>query len=86
VGVNAMERLLRNPALDRKAGRTNQTAAGAHRRSVIVSVLESLRATLAQFNLASVLHEVQRWSAQGVSLFAQQLAAALAPPAVPETG
>src|SRR5262249_39681057 len=28
---NAMERLLRNPALDRKAGRTNQTAAGAHR-------------------------------------------------------
>jgi transposase len=83
---NALERLLRHPALDRKAGRTNQTAAGAHRRSVIVSVLESLRENLPQFNLASVLQEVQRWTAQGVSLFAQQLAAALASPAVPETG
>ncbi|TME79783.1 MAG: FAD-dependent oxidoreductase, partial [Chloroflexi bacterium] len=35
---NELERLLRGPALDRKAGRINQTAAGAHRRSVIVSV------------------------------------------------
>lgn len=83
---NSMERQLRQPALDRKAGRTNQTAAGAQRRSVIVSVLESLRANLAQFNLPRVLEEVNRWTAQGISLFAQQLAAALAPPAVPQTG
>jgi len=69
---NAMERLLRNPALDRKAGRTNQTAAGAHRRSVIVSVLESLRANLEAFNLESVLDEVGRWINEGVSLFARQ--------------
>lgn len=33
---NFMGRELRNPALERKAGRTNKTAAGAHRRSVIV--------------------------------------------------
>jgi transposase len=69
---NVRERLLRGPALDRKAGRTNQTAAGAHRRSVIVSVLESLRANLPEFTLASVLAEVNRWLNEGMSLFAQQ--------------
>jgi len=69
---NGMERLLRGPALDRKAGRTNQTAAGARRRSVIVSVLESLRANLEEFTLASVLEEVGRWMSEGVSLFARQ--------------
>ncbi len=84
---NSLERLLRNPALDRKAGRTNQTAAGAHRRSVIVSVLESLRANLAQFTLASVLAEVGRWLQDGMSLFAQQWQELLEQPAaaVPDT-
>lgn len=69
---NLTERLQRGPALDRKAGRTSKTAAGAQRRSVIVSVLESLRANLEQFTLASVLAEVQRWLDEGISLFAQQ--------------
>jgi hypothetical protein len=69
---NQSERLPRGPARDRKAGRTNQTAAGAHRRSVSVSVLESLRANLETFNLASVLEEVGRWMTEGTSLFAQQ--------------
>jgi hypothetical protein len=69
---NATERLQRGPALDRQAGRTSQTAAGAHRRSVIVSVLESLRANLEQFTLARVLAEVQRWLDEGISLFARQ--------------
>jgi transposase len=80
---NSMERALRNPALDRKAGRTNKTAAGAHRRSVIVSVLESLRANLKNFNLASVLEEVGRWMKKGIGLFVQQWQATLA--AVPNT-
>ena len=31
-----------------------------------------LRANLAEFTLASVLEEVQRWLAEGVSRFAQQ--------------
>lgn len=75
---NAMERHLRNPAMDRKAGRTNKTARGAHRRSVIVSVIESLRANLAQFNLATVLEEVGRWMEQGISLFQRQWEAVLA--------
>ena len=69
---NKMERELRGPALDRKAGRTNKTAAGAHRRSVIVSVLESLRANLGTFNLTTVLEEVSRWMKEGLSLFARQ--------------
>jgi transposase len=69
---NFAERLQRSPAQDRKAGRTSKTAAGAHRRSVIVSVLESLRANLPQFTLASVLEEVGRWMKDGVSLFAKQ--------------
>ena len=69
---NKMERALRSPALDRKAGRTNRTAAGAHRRSVIVSVLESLRANLQTFTLPTVLQEVGRWMKEGISLFARQ--------------
>jgi transposase len=84
---NGTERLLRNPALDRKAGRTNQTAAGAHRRSVIVSVLESLRANLETFNLETVLDEVGRWMNEGMSLFARQWQELLGPEAaaVPNT-
>jgi transposase len=74
---NSTERLQRGPALERKAGRTSKTAAGAERRSVIVSVLESLRANLEVFTLSSVLGEVQRWLAEGVSLFARQWQALL---------
>ncbi len=69
---NSSERRLRNPAQERKAGRTSKTAAGAHRRSVLVSVLESLRANLEQFTLASVLEEIGRWMSNGLSLFARQ--------------
>lgn len=69
---NALERLQRNAALERKAGRTSKTAAGAQRRSIIVSVLESLRANLESFTLTSVLEEVQRWLSAGMSLFQRQ--------------
>jgi transposase len=69
---NLSERLLRGAAQDRKAGRTNQSAHGARRRSVIVSVLESLRVNLQTFNLATVLEEVGRWMKEGISLFARQ--------------
>jgi transposase len=69
---NGMERRLRSPAQDRKAGRTSKTEAGAHRRSVVVSVLESLRANLEKFTLSNVLEEVGRWMNEGISLFARQ--------------
>jgi hypothetical protein len=82
---NESERNLRSSAQDRKANRTNKTANGAHRRSVIVSVLESLRMNLEKFSLATVLEEVTRWMEEGVSLFAEQWralqAARAAPPA-----
>jgi transposase len=69
---NSSERRLRGPAQDRKAGRTSKTAAGAHRRSVIVRVLESLRANLGKFTLSNVLEELGRWMSEGISLFARQ--------------
>jgi transposase len=75
---NFSERILRSPAQDRKAGRTNKTAAGAHRRSVIVTVLESLRANLPEFNLTNVLAEVRLWMKDGISLFARRWQALLA--------
>jgi transposase len=69
---NQSERNLRSPAQDRKAGRTNKTAKGAHRRSVIVSVLQSLRANLKTFSLTTVVKETGRWLREGLSLFAEQ--------------
>jgi transposase len=69
---NRSERLLRGAAQDRKLGRTNKTWTGARRRSVIVSVFESLRACLPQFTLQSVLDEVCRWMKGGISLFDRQ--------------
>ena len=84
---NFSERILRSPAQDRKAGRTSKTAAGAHRRSVIVTVLESLRANLHDFNLTTVLEEVRRWVKEGISLFARRWQALMgtAPAATPNT-
>jgi transposase len=69
---NSSERRLRGPAQDRKAGRTNKTASGARRRSVILSVLESVRANLPEFNLRTVLAEVGRWMSEGISLFGRR--------------
>jgi transposase len=68
---NLAERLQRSPAQDRQAGRTSKTAAGAHRRSILVSVLESLRVNLESFTLANVLKEVTGWMRTGTSLFAK---------------
>lgn len=65
---NVTERQLRNSALERKAGRTSKTPTGAERRSVIVSILETLRANLPVFTFASVIEEVRSWMENGVSL------------------
>ena len=71
---NSTERDIRGDAIDRDAGRTNKTPAGAKRRSVIASVLESLRASLPAFTLRTVLAEVLRWMREGKSLFDEQWA------------
>jgi hypothetical protein len=85
---NLTERLQRSPAQDRKAGRTSKTAAGARRRSVIVSVLESLRPNLPSFTLDSVVSAACQWMKAGRSLFTQQWQALNQPslPVAPDTG
>jgi transposase len=67
---NEAERTLRSAAEARKTGRTSKTLPGARRRTIIVSVLESLRLYLKTFNLPSVIDEIKRWSATGRSCFA----------------
>ena len=83
---NLAERLQRSPAQDRDAGRTSKTASGARRRSVITSVLESLRVNLSPFTLRNVVQEAMRWMREGISLFKQQLQAITFPtPALEDT-
>lgn len=66
---NEAERSLRGAAQDRKTGRTSKTARGARRRTVIGSVLESIRSHLADFTLSSVIDEIRGWTDAGGSLF-----------------
>ena len=68
---NESERTLRPSAEARKTGRTNKTIQGARRRTVLTSVLESLRLYLPKFSLRSVIEEIKRWSKVGQSCFQQ---------------
>jgi hypothetical protein len=58
---NGTERSLRGPAQCRDTGRTNKTAKGARRQTILVTTLESLRLYLSEFTLAAVLQEISRW-------------------------
>jgi len=70
---NTAEQGLRNPAMARDTGRTDKTVRGSRRRTVVTSVLESLRQYLPTFNLATVVEEVTRWTACGRSCFEELL-------------
>ena len=70
---NEAERTLRNPARARDAGRTNKTNNGARRQSILTSVLESLRVYLPTYTLGSVVAELKRWAATGLSSFERLL-------------
>lgn len=70
---NEAERALRSAAEARKTGRTSKTVRGARRRTVIVSVLESLRQHLPTFTLSSVIDEIRGWSDAGQSCFTKLL-------------
>ncbi|MCH7688116.1 MAG: transposase [Planctomycetes bacterium] len=70
---NESERTLRGPAEARDTRRTTKTQRGSRRRTVIVSVFESLRQQLSTFTLSSVIDEIRRWSAAGRSCFAELL-------------
>lgn len=77
---NESERTLRSPAMDRKTGRTSKTVRGARRRSVVNSVLESIRCYVPKFTLSSVVKEITSWQTLGQSCFARQLAILHSPP------
>jgi transposase len=66
---NISERQLRAPAQDRVTGRTNKTECGARRRTVITSVLDSLRGYVPTLTLTTVLQELERWQKTGISCF-----------------
>jgi hypothetical protein len=66
---NPAEQVLRNPAQARATGRVSKTVSGARRRTVLTSVLESLRQYLPDFTLSKVVEEIQRWGVCGYSCF-----------------
>jgi len=70
---NEAERTLRSPAQARDTGRTNKTANGTRRQTVLTTVLESLRLYLPTYTLASVAAELQRWWIEGCSCFEKVL-------------
>ena len=76
---NGSERHLRSPAQDRDSGRGSKTVHGARRRTVVASVLDSLRLSLPRFTLRAVLEELCRWRETGASCF-HRLAASLSLP------
>ena len=61
-------------------GRTSKTLRGARRRTVLTSVLESLRLSLLTFTLTHVLEEVTDWLTSGRSRFRQLLESLNLPP------
>jgi hypothetical protein len=83
---NRSERTFRFTAQMRHANQTSKSQWGAQRRSILTSVLLSLRQYLRDFTLEAVVQEVSRWRRTGESLFRAQLAAfraGLPPPEVP---
>ncbi len=71
---NLIEQALRKTALQRNAYQTSKSDAGAFRKSILTSVISSLKQNLPVFSLETVLEEVSRWQEKGVSLFEEQLA------------
>ncbi len=65
---NEAERSLRAQRWTAGPG-TSKTIGGARRRTILISVLESLKLHLPQFTLASVQLEIQNWWQTGESLF-----------------
>lgn len=77
---NESERSLRHPARDRSTGQTNKTARGARRRTVVMSVLDSLRLHLPKLTLQTVQAEVNRWRQEGISCFRRAVNSLKLPP------
>jgi len=70
---NSSEQLLRGAAQSRKLDRTSKSDHGCRRRSVITSVLESLRKHLGTLTLQAATDTVKQWLTTGRSVFTSQL-------------
>ena len=70
---NISERHLREPAKDRVTGQANKTLRGAQRRTVITSVLDSIRLKLKTRTLNSVMEELKEWAASGIGRFRREV-------------
>jgi len=70
---NRSERNVRREAEIRKGGRTSTSDNGANRRSIIMTVLETLNTRFEKFTLDKLLAEVERWKEVGLSLFQGEL-------------
>jgi hypothetical protein len=70
---NRAERGFRKTAKARNNYQTSKTKRGAHRRSIIASIMMSLQQNLPTYTLQSITDEVVRWRNDGISLFEQQL-------------
>ena len=77
---NESERSLRPAAQDRHTGQTNKTENGARRRTVISSVLDSLRMHLPKLTLQTVQAEIERWHREGISCFRRMVDSLKLPP------
>lgn len=66
---NEAERTLRDPVAARESGRGDKAVVGARRRTIIVSVLESLRVYLPAFTLRGMMAEITSWWRAGESCF-----------------
>lgn len=70
---NEAERSLRPVAIARKVNRGNKTLHGSRRQTVIVSVIDSLRYYVNEFNLESIINEFLEWEQEGMSCFEKEL-------------
>ncbi len=77
---NESERDLRESSKDRHIGRGSKTSNGGRRRTILKSVLGSLRLYLSDFTLDSIIEEVKRWATEGKSCFRDLLERMKLPP------
>lgn len=70
---NQAEREFRLTAQARNNYRTNKTSKGAERRSIVMTVLMSLKKSLPVFSLETITEECIQWREEGKSLFQKQL-------------
>lgn len=70
---NPAEQGIRDTALDRNADRGSKTSKGCRRRSIWVTLFESLRLHMPNFGLGSVVAEISNWLASGRGLFSESL-------------